>query len=38
MTKVGKIICLIDTDENRIDVDSVITAKKKKIYFQKVGF
>lgn len=34
--KKGKIICLIDTDENRIDVDSVIT--NKNLYFKRLVF
>lgn len=34
--KKGKIICLIDTDENRIDVDSVIT--NKNLHFKRLVF
>lgn len=34
--KKGKIICLIDTDENRIDVDSVIN--NKNLYFKRLVF
>jgi AAA15 family ATPase/GTPase len=34
--KKGKIICLIDTDENRIDVDSVIS--NKNLYFKRLVF
>jgi predicted ATPase len=34
--KKGKIICLIDTDENRIDVESVIT--NKNLFFKRLVF
>lgn len=34
--KKGKIICLIDTDENRIEVDSIIT--NKNLYFKRLVF
>lgn len=34
--KKGKIICLIDTDENRINVDTVIT--NKNLYFKRLVF
>lgn len=34
--KKGKIICLIDTDENRINVDSVIS--NKNLFFKRLVF